>query len=72
MRHSMACLGLDLEEPWLAPGGPFLYMIGLREQSSHLVGPPFLEYEGFVFQSGWALVGVVTVMNLRKWVWFES
>ena len=42
-------LGSSLEVTWLALGGPLLsflaYVNGVRNQRSHLVGPPFPEFK---------------------------
>ena len=41
-------LGSSLEVTWLALGGPFLSFFGIngvRNQRSHLVGPPFPEFK---------------------------
>ena len=59
-RGNVTASGLDLEKPWLELGGPFLFLLctnGLRKQSSHLVGPPFLQAVKHLSRSKWAMAG---------------
>ena len=58
MQTVCPCLGVALERPWLAVGGPFLYPHAqmFLENSPHLVGPPFSSIKK-IPQSGQAIVG---------------
>ena len=48
-----------------------LCTVGLRKQSSRLVGPPFLLLKGFFFCSGQLLAKSYWDL-INKWMWLES
>ena len=68
-------LGLAVERPWSALGGPFLISLlffgtnGLRKWSSGHVGPPFLGLKLFSHSVG-AIFGHDYCKLVRQWVWF--